>query len=487
MRITHLPTGIVVAMQESARQHKNRAKAMRILRAKLSSAAVARRQPRGRSRAQVGSGDRSERIRTYNFPQNRVTDHRIELTLYKIDRIILGRVRRAHRGAAGRGSGGAAGGGGMTHRLWPIFDGHNDAVQHLAEYREGGRDFLVRSDNGHLDLRRAGEGGMVGGLFALFAKPERPPQGDFARTADGYEVRLAAPLDPAYARNRIRAQLDALNRVVTRAAGKVRWAASVDAIEAARRDGVFAMVLHMEGADAHRARPRPLSARACSMRAGLRSIGPVWSRPNPLRRGRPLPASPHSPDTGPGLTDAGKALIRACNRLGVMIDLSHLNERGFWDVASPIRCPPRRHPLPTPTPLCPSTRNLTDKQLDAIRELGGVVGFNLSVCDVRPDGHLDEDTPIDTIVHHLGYLIDRLGEDHVALGSDFDGAVMPRPIKDASCLPTLMHALRAHGFGDVVVRKIAMENWLRGSASPGTKPRSDTAARTGVLSFPCAA
>ena len=68
-------------------------------------------------------------------------------------------------------------------------------------------------------------------------------------------------------------------------------------------------------------------------------------------------------------------------------------------------------------------------------------------------------------LHHglhrtLGYLIDRLGEDHVALGSDFDGAVMPRPIKDASCLPTLIHALRAH-FGDAAVRKIALENWLR--------------------------
>jgi membrane dipeptidase len=344
----------------------------------------------------------------------------------------------------------------MTHPSWPIFDGHNDAVQHLAEYREGGRDFLVRSDNGHLDLRRAGEGGMVGGLFALFAKPERPPQGDFARTADGYEVRLAAPLDPAYARNRIRAQLDALNRVVTRAAGKVRWAASVDAIEAARRDGVFAMVLHMEGAEAI---GPDLAELEHLYGAGLRSLGPVWSRPNIFGHGVPF-AYPRSPDTGPGLTEAGCALVSTCNRLGIMIDVSHLNERGFWDVAR-LSTAPLVATHANAHAICRSTRNLTDRQLDAIRESGGVVGFNLSVCDVRPDGHLDEDTPIDTIVHHLGYLIDRLGEDHVALGSDFDGAVMPRPIKDASCLPTLMHALRAHGFGDVVVRKIAMENWLR--------------------------
>ncbi len=83
-----------------------------------------------------------------------------------------------------------------THRKVAIFDGHNDVVQHIAEYREGGRDFLARSDDGHLDLPRAREGGMIGGLFAMFAKPEHPPVGDFTRTADGYEVRLAEALDP---------------------------------------------------------------------------------------------------------------------------------------------------------------------------------------------------------------------------------------------------------------------------------------------------
>ena len=92
VRITHLPTGIVVAMQEEKSQHKNRAKAMKILRARLydaqrSAADSARAADR---KSQVGTGDRSERIRTYNFPQGRVTDHRIGLTLHKIDRVMLG-------------------------------------------------------------------------------------------------------------------------------------------------------------------------------------------------------------------------------------------------------------------------------------------------------------------------------------------------------------------------------------------------------------
>ncbi|MEN2980807.1 peptide chain release factor 1 [Tistrella bauzanensis] len=92
VRITHLPTGLVVVQQDERSQHKNRAKALKILRARLfeqarDQASEARAAER---RGLVGSGDRSERIRTYNFPQNRVTDHRIGLTLYKLDKVIAG-------------------------------------------------------------------------------------------------------------------------------------------------------------------------------------------------------------------------------------------------------------------------------------------------------------------------------------------------------------------------------------------------------------
>ena len=92
VRITHIPTGIVVSQQDEKSQHKNRAKAMKILRARLYDAERARvESERAAARkGQVGSGDRSERIRTYNFPQGRVTDHRINLTLYKLDRVMAG-------------------------------------------------------------------------------------------------------------------------------------------------------------------------------------------------------------------------------------------------------------------------------------------------------------------------------------------------------------------------------------------------------------
>jgi len=94
VRITHIPTGTVVAMQEERSQHKNRAKAMKVLRARIYEAQRARLDATrsAERRGQVGTGDRSERIRTYNFPQGRVTDHRIGLTLHKIERVMLGEM-----------------------------------------------------------------------------------------------------------------------------------------------------------------------------------------------------------------------------------------------------------------------------------------------------------------------------------------------------------------------------------------------------------
>lgn len=94
VRITHIPTGLVVTCQDEKSQHKNKAKALRVLRARLKEILEEQKNAElaGERRSQVGTGDRSERIRTYNFPQGRVSDHRINLTLHKLDTILEGQL-----------------------------------------------------------------------------------------------------------------------------------------------------------------------------------------------------------------------------------------------------------------------------------------------------------------------------------------------------------------------------------------------------------
>jgi membrane dipeptidase len=191
---------------------------------------------------------------------------------------------------------------------------------------------------------------------------------------------------------------------------------------------------------------------------GLRSLGPVWSRPTVFGHGVPF-AFPAGPDTGPGLTEAGKRLVRECNALRVMIDLSHLNEKGFDDVAR-LSDAPLVATHSNAHAVTPSTRNLTDRQLDAIRESGGMVGLNFATVFLRPDGRRDPAMGWEPLLRHLDHLIGRLGEDHVGFGSDFDGATVPEGITDVAGLPRLLAALRAHGYDEALLGKLAWRNWM---------------------------
>src|SRR5712691_4140079 len=354
----------------------------------------------------------------------------------------------------------------------PIFDGHNDELSRLLEAERtqlrslgtpglasGGRSFFERGDEGHIDLPRAREGGFAGGLFSVYvsADPQAPPPaGPVLGETDGMQIKLPRPLEFGYAQRTALAELGILYRLRRDSDGQVRVVRTVDDIHACLRDGALAAVIHFEGAepiDPH------LDALEVFYEAGLRSLGPVWSRANDFGEGVPY-LYPHSPDTGPGLTDLGKDLVRACNRLGIVVDVSHINARGFSDIAN-LTDAPLVATHSNAHALTPSPRNLTDRQLDAIKDSGDIVGVNFYVGFLRADGRHDPETPISRIVEHFTYLVERMGLDHVGFGADLDGARIPQEVGDVAGLPRVVAALRAAGYDDSALRKLAHENWLR--------------------------
>ena len=169
---------------------------------------------------------------------------------------------------------------------------------------------------------------------------------------------------------------------------------------------------------------------------------------------------PGTPDTGPGLTEAGRALVTACNELGIVVDLAHLNERGFFDVAS-LSSAPLVVSHAGAHALCPIPRSLTDAQLDAVRDSDGLVGVVFDSVMTRADGDLQADTPLSVIADHVEYMANRVGVEHVALGSDFDGCFPPAALSDASKTQALLDELAARGWPDEDLRALGHRNWLR--------------------------
>ena len=317
-----------------------------------------------------------------------------------------------------------------------VFDGHNDALT-----REDHALLVAGRPGGHLDLPRMRAGGIRGGIFAVFISSPGEGEGVVA-----HEVAAACA-------SAVAGRLLALER-----AGEVRVARGVEDLDAAfGAEGPPAAVLHLEGAE-----PIDPGLEALEMwySAGLRSLGPVWSRPNAFGHGVPF-ISPSSPDTGPGLTPAGFELVRRCARLGILVDVSHLNEAGFWDLAR-LGLGPIVASHSGVHALCATSRNLTDRQLDAIGESGGLVGIVFACAFLRPDFADDADTPIELIAEHARYVADRIGVEHVALGSDYDGTTIPASLGDAAGTPRLLEVLRAvGGFDERELSLIAWENWRR--------------------------
>lgn len=337
-----------------------------------------------------------------------------------------------------------------------IFDGHNDLLTRLwlSSAEDPVRDFIHGTLPGHLDLQRCRKAEWMGGLFSIFLPPYAYVKNNHPEKLSN-SSNLDSDFNPQQITDICCAQLALAEQLQSRSDGQIKICTTLKQIQACQRNQQLAIVLHMEGAEVLAVKPELLDF---FYDAGLRSIGPLWNRKSIFGDGLNAPF-PHSPDTGSGLTYQGKDLILACSKKNMLIDVSHMNERAFWDTIEIIDQPivathSNAHAL------CQQARNLTDQQLNAIKQSNGIVGVNFDVAFLRTDGQRNTQTSLDVIVDHLDYLVEHLGEDHVGFGSDFDGCLLPDDLSDISQISMLIERMQQRHFSDQLIEKVTSKNWF---------------------------
>lgn len=336
------------------------------------------------------------------------------------------------------------------------LDGHNDLLSRL--YVDGGvaaAESFICGRSSHLDLTKCKTGGFAGGFFAIYVpSPGGRTERDTMMQSAHYDLPLPAPIDVHSALPVALQQAAILIRLEE--LGALKICTTTADIHVCMEQGMIAAIMHIEGCEAI---DPDFHSLEILYRAGLRSLGPVWSRHTLYAEGVPF-RFPSSPDTGNGLTPLGVELVKRCDKRGILVDLSHINEAGFCGVAKystkPLVATHSNAHL-----LCEHARNLTDKQLAAIAESDGMVGVNFGAAFLRSDGRKLPDVEFSVMLRHFDHLISILGEDRVGFGSDFDGTVVPDAIGDVAGLVPLRHAMKAHGYNDQLMQKLCHGNWLR--------------------------
>lgn len=332
-----------------------------------------------------------------------------------------------------------------------VFDGHNDALGRLwSGSADPVADFA--KPIGHINLPHARAGSLGGGFFAMFSPQKRAPFDFTAFSVADLDIPLPPMLDEGQALISAIGQAGIAHQL--QAAGHIDICTDAQALGRSFVSDRIACVLHLEGADC--IGPDLLALEALHA-LGMRSLGLVWSRPTIFGEGVPFRHNSDS-DTGGGLTEDGKRLVARCLELGLVIDTSHLTMKGFWDVAEAGAAMVATHS--NACAVSNNARNLTDAQLRAVGQTGGMVGLNFATVFLSDDGWTTGQAGTDDCLRQLDHMLAVAGEDHVALGSDFDGAPMPEGITHAGDLPNLIAAMTRHGYGEALIAKIAHENWL---------------------------
>ena len=313
-----------------------------------------------------------------------------------------------------------------VHKEAVVIDTHCDSLGYVLR---GERTLRERNSQGHVDFPRLREGGITAQVFAsgihVFGSRSSQPTQLFLRMADAFYRELEV--------------CENLALPATTNADIMR----------AKQEGKVAAILGMEdGAPI----AGDLGILRMFYRLGLRVVCLVWGPKNEIGDGVSKRVDP-----GNGLTPFGISLIAEMNRLGMLIDVAHLNEKGFWDVVEHSGDPfidshanARR--------LYDHPRNLTDEQIRAVAQKGGVVHALFTFLDANP-AH----ATLERLLDHIEYMVDLVGPAHVGIGSDIDGlsAGAPTGIEDATCFPRITNGLLSRGFHESAVKAILGGNFLR--------------------------
>lgn len=376
-----------------------------------------------------------------------------------------------------------------------FFDGHNDSFvkcyppRHLRTAPVQPHSFVYGYPRAHIDLPRALEAGYLGALCAIFIDP---PLGEDStclqahnrEVPEGRQPDLEQPLDHQTA---LIATLEVMSHIFQdeRVTDDFKVVRSYKELTDTMSRRKLAVVIHLEGCEAIDVNLESLET---LYQAGVRSLGICWSRPNIFGTGVPFAYKVH-PNTGPGLTATGLALVKRCEELGIMLDAAHINAQGFFDLAAASQRPLVVSHSSAFT-LCPASRALTDEQLETVAERKGLVGVTMHVPDlIGPRGqesvyipqaselysnfkqakkalnkHIAQEnsrSELEAVISHIVYIGKQIGFDHVALGSDFDGCLIPDQIKDVTDLELVANGLRQAGLKDKELEKVLYKNWLR--------------------------
>lgn len=333
-----------------------------------------------------------------------------------------------------------------------ILDGHNDVLLRCLDADDPVGAIRAR-EGGHLDLERARTAGLAAGFFAAYVpSPEMP---DPEVREDSYRFPFAPTPDLADAREDVYRMFELLHRAARELDG-FRVVTSLGDLDACLDGDAVGAIPHVEGAEAI---APDLSNLDFLHAAGLRSLGVVWSRPNEFGKGVPFEYPGH-PDTGPGLTDAGRRLVRACEDRGVLVDGAHMNAATLRETLDELDGPMAVTHTGAHA-VCPHSRNLTDDLLRAVADAGGVVGVTFGAMSFANEPDPNASATIADVADHVEHIVETVGIEHVALGSDFDGAGLVADVADVTDVERLLDSLRGRGFSEDELETVAWRNWRR--------------------------